>query len=115
IFRNNGWQVGSSSPAKGEGFAVVNPPFNPNRSGCRAILINCLSEENNTGYGTISDAGNRIELINCTSRNNISAEYYAGLGKMVLRNCLGTNDDLSKITVTESGVMEVLDDSLVTA
>lgn len=112
IFRHNGWEVGhGGSAGKGEGFAVVNPSINPNRVGCRAILFNCLSHDNNTGYGTISSAENKIELINCTSRNNSSAEYYAGIGIMILRNCKATNSDPAKIKVTDTGTITTQNDT----
>lgn len=112
IFRHNGWEVvHGGTAAKGEGFAVVNPALNPARLGCRAILFNCLSYGNNTGYGTISQDDNRIELINCQSRNNTMAEYYAGQGEMVLRNCRATNADPAKIKVVGTGTISVENDT----
>lgn len=116
IFRHNGWQVGhGGTPGKGEGFSAVNPTINPARLGCRALLFNCLSYGNNTGYGVISQDENRVELFNCVSRDNAVAEYYAGAGTLTLHNCRGSNADPAKIKVVEgTGAITVHNDDLVT-
>ena len=120
IFRNNGWEVtinGTNTiPSRGgEGFSVVNPvSANPNRKGCRAVLIGCVFEENNVGLAAISQANNYVEAIDCISRNN-NTEIYASSGaKVVVRNHKATNADPNKIKVTATGgTIEVLNDELV--
>lgn len=116
VFRYNGWQVGhGGSAGKGEGVAAVNPALNPARLGCRVFLVNCLSYGNNTGYGVISQDNNRMELVNCVARDNTTAEFYAGAGELVLRNCRATNADPAKIKVTDgTGVINVYNDEMVT-
>ncbi len=114
IFRNNGWEVGHGGGAnKGEGFAVVNPVSGPSRMGCRALLFNCISEENNTGFGNLSSASNILELVNCISRNNTSAELFTSAGTIISRNTLVTNPDKAKWKVAAStGNIQVLNDHL---
>lgn len=116
VFRFNGWEVGyGGSAGKGEGFSVVNPVSGAARMGCRAILFNCESYGNNTGYGTISSSTNVIELIKCVARDNYTAEYFAGVGTMNLRNCLYSNADPAKAKVIGTGTINVINDTLVTA
>ncbi len=114
IFRNNGWEVGHGNGAgKGEGFAVVNPVSGPSRMGCRALLFNCISEENNTGYGNLSSVSNILELVGCISRNNSSAELFTSAGLILSRNTLITNSDTTKWKVEEgSGQIKIENDSL---
>lgn len=111
ISRKNGWQVGhGESPGKGEGFALVNSALNPARKGCRAVLTGCISEGNNTGFGIANNDESVMVLVECMSRNNTTAEYYAGAGAMTLRNCKSTNSDPSKIKVVGSGTIIVEND-----
>ena len=120
IFRNNGWEVTingtNTAPSRGgEGFSVVNPvSANPNRKGCRAVLIGCVFEENNVGLAAISQADNYVEAIDCISRNNNTEIYAAAGAKVVVRNHKATNSDPNKIKVTATGgTIEVYNDELV--
>lgn len=114
LFRRNGWEVGLGGGAgKGEGFALVNASLNPSRQGCRAVLNNVISEDNNTGFGIVNNNNNVLILNNCVARNNFSAEYYAGAGVVNVNNSKATNSDESKKKVVSgTGVINIKNDDL---
>lgn len=115
--RKNGWEVnksGSAAANGGEGIATVNPVLD-GRAATNAICFNCVSEGNNVGYSANSDALNKLTLINCVSRNNISAELYSHLGNITSRNTLATNSNSALLKVTASGgTITIVNDPLLT-
>lgn len=113
--RKNGWEVGSSSALiGGEGIAPVNPVLD-GRNSTSCIAFNCISEGNNVGYGLLSDSTNRLILVQCISRNNISAELSASQGTIISKNCLVTNVDPLKLKVMASGgTITIENDTLLT-
>lgn len=116
--RKNGWEISNfwtnEVTSGGEGFAGVGVRQNTNRQGNRITINNCISEENSIGYASEDSANCFVEVVNSTSRNNVSAEFLANNGaNLLVRNCRATNSNTAKLKVTTTGgVITVINDDI---
>ena len=85
----------------GSGFDAVNANFsNEQRTGVTCVFQNCISEGNKYGFACDTSARYAfVDVINCTSMNNLTAEFYNAAATAVLNvlNSDCTPLDMSKI------------------